>query len=359
MSTTIYEVAKSGFSIGTVSRVLNGIPLHTEETREKVLQVIDELDFQPHVMAQGLARRKNATGAAANAIGVLFPFFTGDADGMEMLAGIQRSLAQHNFDLILYGVDELPKQDAFLQRILQQRRVDGMLLVSMKLSGALAVACKRRRLPLVLVDNFHHQFDSISVDHQAGAFLAIQHLLGLGYHHFAILTGHDETISEHDRLQACRLALRDAGIAVSDNMIIISELPKAEPSALNGRWQAGYFAMKDFIERRLQNGETYDLPLAVFVTGDWQMLGAIRAVQQAGWRIPDDVTLIGFDDGALAEHAGLMSVRLPKREMGYQAAKRLLAILDDPDSSPQHVSLQPELVVRKSDRKNRCRKDKP
>ena len=220
----------------------------------------------------------------------------------------------------------------------------------MKLSGALAVACKRRRLPLVLVDNFHHQFDAITVDYQEGALLATQHLMRLGYRHFAILAGHDENMSAQDCLQNCRRALRDAGIALSDKMIITSEPCEGEADGLNdsSNWQAGYFAMKIFLERRLQNGEARDLPLAVFVAADLHMLGAVKAIQQAGWRIPDDIALIGFDDSELAEHAGLVTVRQPKAEMGYQATQRMMALLENPNSPPQHICLKPELVVRKS-----------
>jgi LacI family transcriptional regulator len=162
MKTTIYEVAKkSGFSIGTVSRVLNGSPLHTKTTRAKVLQAINELDYQPYAMARGLAQRKT------NTIGVVAPSFGGRTHA-ETLCGIQRGLAQHNYDLLLYGIDDLLNPRSTLLRALQQRRVDGMLLVSMKPSNILAANCKRRRLPLVLVDGYHQQFDSKTASHQEG-----------------------------------------------------------------------------------------------------------------------------------------------------------------------------------------------
>ncbi|MGH7595190.1 MAG: LacI family DNA-binding transcriptional regulator [bacterium] len=164
MTATIYEVAKkSGFSIGTVSRVLNGSPLHTKATRAKVLRAINELDYQPYAMARGLARRKT------NTIGVIAPSFGGRAHA-EILCGIQRGLAEHNYDLLLYGIDDLQNSRSTLQRALQQRRVDGMLLVSMEPSTDLAANCKRRHLPLVLVDGSHQQLDSATAGHQEGGF---------------------------------------------------------------------------------------------------------------------------------------------------------------------------------------------
>jgi DNA-binding LacI/PurR family transcriptional regulator len=167
MTATIYEVAKkSGFSIGTVSRVLNGSPLHTKATRAKVLRAINELDYQPYALARGLARRKT------NTIGVVAPWFGGRAHA-EMLCGIQRGLAQHNYDLLLYGIDDLQNPGSTLQRALQQRRVDGMLLVSMKPSDVLAANCKRRHLPLVLVNGNHQRHDSTTAGRREITFLEI------------------------------------------------------------------------------------------------------------------------------------------------------------------------------------------
>ena len=344
MASTIYEVAqKSGFSIGTVSRVLNGVPLHTETTREKVLQAIDELNFQPDAMAQGLARRKT------NTVGVVVPLWSGHAF-TEILAGVQRGLEQHHFDLLLYGIDDPHRQEDFLQKALQKRRVDGLLLVSLKLSGVLAVACKRQRLPLVLVDNFHHQFDAVTIDYHHGALLAIRHLLGLGYRHYAILAGHEENLAAQDRLQASRQALRDMGADLSEPTIITGK-PSTDKAGVDPgdfKPQAGYAAMKNFLERRFQNGEALNLPLAVFITSNEQMLGAITAVREAGWRIPDDIALIGFADNELAAHVGLLTMRQPAAEMGYQAVLQMMALLRKPDSAPQHVCLKPELLVRKS-----------
>lgn len=164
MTATIYEVAKkSGFSIGTVSRVLNGSPLHTKETRAKVLRAINELDYQPYAMARGLARRKT------NTIGVVARLFGGRAHA-EMLYGIQRGLAQHHYDLLLYGIDDLQNPTSTLRRALQQRRVDGMLLMSMELSPDLAANCKRRHLPLVLVDGYPQQLDAAPTGHREDGF---------------------------------------------------------------------------------------------------------------------------------------------------------------------------------------------
>ena len=231
---------------------------------------------------------------------------------------------------------EVAKKSGFsigtVSRVLQKRRMDGMLWVSTKISDEFAQACKSRRLPLVLVDGHHELLDSFTVDNQTGALLAIQYLERIGYRHFALLADHHENHSAQLRFQDCRRALRKAGIDLSDNMIIRDH-----------HEQSGYLAMKNFLEQRDQN-----VPLAVLLADENQMLGAIKAIQQAGLRIPDDVALIGFENSALAEHAGLMTVRQPLEEIGYRAVKQLVARLENPDSLPQRLTLQAELIVRKS-----------
>ncbi|MCG3120523.1 MAG: HTH-type transcriptional repressor PurR [bacterium] len=209
--------------------------------------------------------------------------------------------------------------------------------MSTKISEESAQACRNRRLPLVLVDSCHEQFDSITVDNQAGALLAIQYLMRIGYRQFALLAGPRENFSAQLRFQDCRHALRKAGVGLPDKMILGDH-----------QEQSGYLALKNFLEQPGSNSEARKLPLAVFVTSELQILGAIKAIQQAGLHIPDDVVLIGFENSALAEYAGLMTVRQPLEEIGYRAVECLLARLENPDSPPQRLSLQPELVVRKN-----------
>jgi LacI family transcriptional regulator len=341
MAATIYEVAKkSGVSIGTVSRVLNDSPLTALATRKRVLQVIDELDYQPHAMAQGLARRR------ANGVGVVLPLCEERAH-VEVLRGIQRGLAQHHLDLILFGVDDLQKSNAFLWRALQQRRVDGLLLVSMHLSGALAVDCKRRRLPLVLADSYHHQFDSITVSNQEGALLAAQHLRHRGYRHLAILAGPYENISAQQRLQDCQRALPEADIAASDQFVIKSEsFEKEANESSSPLMRTGYAAMKKFFAQRASDDAARQTPLAVFVTCDAHLPGVIKAVQESGLRVPEQIAIAGFSDSDLAEHAGVTVISQPRELIGYQAVKRLLALMKNPALPLQHISLNPRMLVR-------------
>src|SRR5574342_576977 len=132
MPVTIYEVAKqAGVGIGTVSRVLNDSPKISPQTRARVLKVIKALNYQPHALAQGLARKKT------HSLAILIPFFTGYFY-VELLKGIQQAASYCKYDLILYCIDDLSKKEAYLKRVLQQRRVDGVLLISLPLSNTYA-----------------------------------------------------------------------------------------------------------------------------------------------------------------------------------------------------------------------------
>lgn len=338
MPVTIYEVAeKAGVGIGTVSRVLNDSPQITPATRAKVLKVIKQLNFQPHAMAQSLARRK------AQTVGVIVPFFTGYFY-VELLRGIQQSLSENNFDLILYGVDDLNKKDACCERVLQQRRVDGVLLLSMPIAESFVKEFKRRKLPLVLVDAFHPKFDSITVNNEAGAYHAVRHLIECGYRKIAIVNGHWESTPAQERLAGYKRALAEAKLNMPVNYVLSSD-GLSENAAMNDGFskETGYRAMQQMLAL---NGTR---PEAVFAASDIQALGAITAMREHGLRAPHDLAVVGFDDIELAQLIGLSTVRQPICEMGKLAVERLLARINgSAEAASVHHRFDTELVVRET-----------
>lgn len=336
MAVTIYEVAKkAGVGIGTVSRALNNSSQILPETRDRVLKVIKALNYQPHAMAQGLARKKTLT------IAVLVPFFPGHFY-VELLKGIQQATALHKYDLILYSIEN--NNDFYLKRALQRRRVDGVLLVSLPLAEKYAREFRRRQLPLVLVDMFHPEFDSITVNNQAGAYIAAQHLIRLGHRRLAMITGHLDCAPAQYRHRGFQQALSEAGIKCSENWLISSDSLPGEAAVVNDGFnkEAGYLAMQQLLALNSKR------PTAVFIASDIQALGAMKAVREAGLRIPDDIAIVGFDDIELAEYVGLTTVRQPMLQMGRQASERLMALINNPNSPRQHLHIETELVVRES-----------
>lgn len=337
-SVTIYDVAhKAGVGIGTVSRVLNHSRRLAPDTRARVLRVISELDYQPHAFAQGLAKKKTFT------IAVVVPFFTGYFY-IELLKGIQQAVSKHKYDLILYSADDQKKTGTFIRRTLHERRVDGVLLISLRIPEKYSEEFRRRRLPLVLVDAFHPAHDSITVNNKDGAYQAVRHLIACGHRRIAIVNGHLECVPAQERLSGYRRALAEAGLEVLPGFVITSDSLGGEAAVLNDGFnkEAGYLAM-----RRLLRAHGVG-PSAVFMASDIQAMGAIKALREAGLRMPEDIAMVGFDDIEIAEYLGLSTIKQPMFKMGEHAVDRLLSLIENPDAACQHLRIETELVVRES-----------
>ncbi|MDZ7268244.1 MAG: LacI family transcriptional regulator [candidate division KSB1 bacterium] len=337
MPVTIYEVAeRAGVGIGTVSRVLNNSPQISPETRAKVLKAIKEMNYQPHAMARNLARRRTHT------IGAIVPFFTGYFY-VELLRSIQTAISRHKYDLVLYGVDDLQKKEHFFKHVLQQRRVDGVLLVSMRLSDLYSRQYLQRKLPLVLVDAYHPAHVSITVNNEEGACLAVRHLLHLGHRHIAMINGHSDSRPAQERRAGYLRALQEAGLTPRPEWILSSDALAEEGAALNDGFNksAGELCMRRLLAAGLPR------PAAVFVASDIQAVGAIRAIQQHGLRVPQDIAVVGFDDVELAELIGLTTMKQPISEMGELAVERLMVQINgEPVSTQRQHRFDTRLVVR-------------
>ncbi len=328
---TIYDVAKkAGVGIGTVSRVLNKKPHISEKTRLLVEKAISDLDFQPHSMARNLARRRT------NTVACIIPFFTGFFF-VQLLSGIQRKITHFEKDLILYSVDSTIKKETFLSRVLKEHRVDGVLYVSLEISDADAARFTDHDFPIVLVDSYHPDLDSIKVDNVGGAVMATNHLIALGYNRIAMIDGQLKSVPARLRLAGYKNALENSGIPFRDRYFIACDFAR-EADGFNQ--EGGYAAMQQL----LALGD--DRPDAVFVSSDIQAIGAMQAIREQGLRIPEDVAVVGFDDIELARHVGLTTVRQPTIEMGELAVERLVQRIDGRPAVDFQQRLGTEVIVR-------------
>ena len=328
LGVTIYDIAeKAGVSIATVSRVFNKHARVSEATRGRVLAVARELGYQPHVSAQSLARQK--THLIAAVIPVLSNFFY-----MEIIRGMQDAVADSAFDLILYAAPSPQEVDSQLERAIQKGRADGLLLLSTPLSDVYRKRLKNAGLAVILVDAADPDFDSVAVDNAKGGYMATRYLLDLGYARIAHITVDPEPPPAAQRREGYERALREAGRTVDPALIAASD---RKPYGFVE--EAGYEGMKTLLNRNVA-------PDAVFVASDIQALGALRALHEAGVRVPEDLGLIGFDDIEVSQYIGLTTLRQPMYEMGKLAIEKLLARLEDPDRPISHTVFSPRLVVR-------------
>lgn len=327
MPVTIRDVAKqAGVGIATVSRVLNSSPSVSEETRKKVLQAIDELNFTPNPIARRLSTGRTLT------IGVIVPYFT-LPDFVKRLQGVQYALAESDYDLVLFNVETPAQRDKHFLDLNKNTRVDGLLIMSLGITEHDLEQFQQSNTPVVLIDTFHPKAHRIVVDHIHGGKMATRHLIELGHRRIAFVSDHLENPFQFsatiERYQGYRSALQEAGIP---------ETPEY--------FQHGEFGR----ESARQMGESLltlpDPPTAVFAATDTQAIGILDAYRKAGKSVPEQFSIIGYHDIRDAEYLNLTTIRQPLFETGVKGVELLLEVIESPIEEPQEISLELELVVR-------------
>jgi len=325
---TIYDIAeRADVSTATVSRVFNDESAVAAETREKVMEAANALDYQPHASAQSLARQR--TNLIAVVVPVLAQYFY-----MGVLRGVQDALASSDFDLLVYAPSHPGQIEEHLRRATQRGRSDGLLFLSTEVTSGIADHLDATPQEVVLVDTDHADFESISIDNEEGGYLAARHLIDRGYHRIAHVTADEpEPPPATQRRLGYERALDEVGRSP-----ILARGDK-EPFAFSK--EGGYRAMATLLDQT-------PVPDAVFTASDMQALGARRAIQEAGYRVPHDIAIVGFDDIAMSGYVGLTTIRQPLNDFGKLAIEKLLGRIDDPNRNVSSTVFAPELVVRRS-----------
>ena len=328
MPPTIYDIAdRADVSTATVSRVFNDESGVAPETRERVLEAAQALDYRPHASAQSLARQK--TKLIAVVVPVLAQYFY-----MGVLRGVQEALAESDFDLLVYAPSRPGQMQKHLRRATQRGRSDGLLFLSTRVSTDIAAHLESTPQEIVLVDTEHPNFESISVDNEKGGYRATRHLIDRGYENIAHITADQpEPPPAQNRRKGYERALEEAGQSPT-----IARGEK-EPFAFEKR--GGFRAMKDLLERE-------PVPDAVFCSSDMLALGAMQALDGAGYQVPEDVAIVGFDDVDVSTHIGLTTIRQPLLDFGKLGIEKLLRRIDDPHRNVSNTVFAPELVVRET-----------
>jgi LacI family transcriptional regulator len=322
--TTIARVAQeAGVGVGTVSRVINGSASVSEATRRRVLDVVAELGYEPNATARALSTGRTRS------VGVIAPFFT-RSSVIERLRGVAPMLAASGYQLVLFDVERPEQRTGVFRSVIG--RVDGLLSISLAPSTADQRRLEAAGIPVVLVDQAHEALPTVTVDDVEGGRLATTHLIELGHRRIAFagdtVDGVHGPSASSRRCVGYQRALSEAGLPVRTDLV------KLRP---HGR-EAAEIA-RDLLELASP-------PTAVFAASDLQALAMIDALEALGKRVPDDLSVIGFDDVELARYAGLTTVSQPLEDSGTRGAELLLAALEGEDvlQSRQHLPL--ELVVR-------------
>lgn len=329
---TIRDVAKlAGVGVGTVSRVLNESPDVSEPTRQKVLAAIAELDFSPSAVARRLSLRKTLT------IGVIAPFFTRPAF-VERLRGIEKVIAQSNYDLILFNVETPERRDAYFRDVPRRDRVDGLLVISLSPDDTTAERFIRSQVPTVLVDAYHPALNCIVVDNIAGARQAVQHLIDLGHRRIGFIS--DAIENPFNPFRFSHIYDRYLGYKEALAAAALPFRPTYHKQGIHGRRTARQLAL-DLLSQP-------EPPTAIFAYSDTQALGVMDAAQDLNLNIPQDLSIIGFDDIEVAEYAGLTTIRQNLTDSGLRSANLILDLIAANPSSTQQVTLPTELIIRQT-----------
>lgn len=321
------DVARvAGVSRKTVSRVINAEANVSNGTKTRVLQAVRELSYIPNFMAQGLA-----TGHS-RCIGVVIGHsaefaFSNPLLG-EVLKGIGQTIASRGFQVILV-TQNIP---GMVEPLVRNQQVDGLLLMSVPLNDPVITALQGEGFPLQLTCKYTDtDIAFVDVDNRKGALQATQHLISLGHERIGFIDGPLQHGSCRDRLAGYREALETADLAYEPTLV-----------------EEGDFSEESGFRKAFALLERGDNLTAIFAASDLMAIGAMRAVQETGLRIPEDISVVGFDGIPLSRYLSppLTTIRQPAVEKGKLAAEMLLQRLGGERVRNHQIYLEPELVVR-------------
>ncbi|MHB1023555.1 MAG: LacI family DNA-binding transcriptional regulator [Acidobacteriaceae bacterium] len=325
--------AHLGLSITAVSRVLNRTPAAKsipEKTQRRILEAARQFNYQPNIFARSLRNRRSST------IGVMVPEVS-EGYATSVLSGIEQQLLQEDYFYLVVSHHHRKELIEKYEHLLLARSIEGLIAVDTLLPRRLSV-------PTVTVSGHHEPegVTNIMLNHSKAATLALEHLSSLGHSRIAFIKGQEFSSDTAARWRAIQAAADKLLLKISPQLIMQLEgdRPTHEP---------GYFAT----QKLLAAGGKFT---ALFSFNDISAIGAIRALREAGLRVPEDVSVVGFDDvqSAAYQNPALTTVRQPLQKMGALAAQTVLQLIKDPatvDNGSPHANrlmVDPELIVRGS-----------
>lgn len=333
MAVTIKDIARAArVSHSTVSRALANSPLISDQTKARIRRLADEMGYTPSAIGRGLVTRRSGTiGLVVTAIAD--PFIA------EVVQGIEETALSCQYNTILCNANSEPERELRTVRALRERRVDAIIVTSSRLGSLYLPHLRQVGVPVVLINNqgegdYTH---SVLIDDLAGGELAGSYLASLGHRRIAYIGGPIWARASGIRLAGCRRALQKQGLDLPGDLVLVG----------NGRADGGQEAADELLHR--------GLPVtAVFCYNDMTALGVLSALHRAGLRVPDDLSVIGYDDVSIAAYLypPLTTIAQPRYALGRRAMEMALALIRGEEV--RDVILPPALVTRESCRRARA-----
>lgn len=333
MAVTLNDIAKKAkVSVTTVSRVLNNKNKKyriSDETQKLILKAAKSLNYRPNEVARGLRLKKTHT------IGLIVPDISNPFFA-SVTRIIQTSAYKSGYSLIVCNTDENLKTEIEQVNLLRGKGVDGFIIMPVGTDSRHIKELKNDSIPLVLLDRCFDDIktNSVVVDNYTGAYNAIEHLVKYGHKRIAIIQGLPNTYTNNARVKGYKDVLAKYGIPVDSKLIVGKDFRK----------ENGYVETKILLNLE-------DSPTAIFTSSDLITIGALQAITEENLSIPDDISIVAFDDTEFAPYliSPLTSVNQPKELMGEIAVKILIEEIKAKGKlEKKRIILKPELVVRKS-----------
>jgi len=326
----VVEIAeKAGVSAATVSRALRGLHHVNESTRAKIVAAAMELKYplRPDLIPHELAVRTNRVGVIAPYLSRWF--------FAEAINGIEQSLREAGMDLLLYNFSEVDARQRIFQHKQLRGKVDALIVISMPPTDEEFTSLLSLGIPITTIGFVHEGCTSVAIDDVAGGRVATKHLTDLGHREIAVLSGQRETAYNFDvsdnRNKGYVEALNEVGIEWNPDLEIRGDF----------NIYTAEIAMESFLQRK-------KLPTAIFCHSDEMAFGALKAIRAKGLRVPEDISVIGFDDHTIAQYTGLTTIAQAPQFEGQVAAAAAIAEITNPVSEHRNIVVPLSLVVRET-----------
>jgi len=329
MAVTLKDIAeKVGVTESTVSRVLNGIPKASKETRKEIFQVAAELGYKPNQIARSLVTKKTHT------IGLIISDLS-NTYFARVASGIEKIASKYNYSLIISTTGGQEEEELKYINLLKEKQVDGILFASGRMPESCKKLLRETEIPTVVVAReVEEELPSVHIDNVKESYKAVKYLINKGHQKIAMISGtKDDKESGFYRIQGYKQALKDNNLQVREELIVEGDF----------KLQSGIQAMEEILAK--DNSIT-----AIFAASDQMGVGAIKAIKKAGLKVPEDISVIGFDNNiiSLASDPELTTVCQPEEELGWHSMEMLYQVMNNKPLKERKIYLPCEIIERES-----------